>query len=54
MNKETRMQTHTIRQGILEIIPGDLLALIDENELGMVISGINNIEGIYFYFIYSK
>ena len=45
MNKEIRIQAHTIRLGILEIIPADLLALLHENELGIVISGINNIEG---------
>ena len=45
MNKEIRAQAYTIRKGILEIIPADLLELLHENELGMVISGINKIEG---------
>ena len=51
MNKEIRTQTHTLMKGILEIIPHDLLNLLNENELGMILSGISKIDGkkiIYF------
>ena len=47
MNKEIRTQTHTLMKGILEIIPHDLLNFLNENELGMILSGISKIDGIY-------
>ena len=45
MNKEIRTQTHTLMKGILEIIPHDLIDLLNESELGMALSGISVIDG---------
>ena len=45
MNKEIRTQTHTLMKGILEIIPFDLISLLNENELGLVLSGFTTIDG---------
>lgn len=45
MNKEIRTQTHTLMKGILEIIPYDLISLLNENELGLAMSGFTTIDG---------
>ena len=47
MNKEIRTQTHTFMKGIVEIIPHDLISLLNESELGMVLAGISKIDGFY-------
>lgn len=45
MNKEIRTQTHTLMKGVLEIIPYDLISLLNENELGLALSGFTTIDG---------
>ena len=47
MNKEIRTQTHTLMKGIIEVIPHDLISLLNESELGMVLSGIGKIDGLF-------
>ena len=61
MNKEIRAQTFTLMKGIFEIIPYDLLNLLNEKELGMVFSGIPKIDGFFkndlknwFYYDFSQ
>ena len=50
MNKEIRAQSHTFMKGINEIIPYDLISLLQENELGIILSGITKIDGLFEYF----
>ena len=47
MNKEIRTQTHNLMKGIIEVIPHDLISLLNESELGMVLSGIGKIDGLF-------
>lgn len=45
MVKEIKAQTYSIMTGLYEVIPIDLIKILDEREFGMLLSGISTIDG---------
>ena len=45
MISEIHAQTSSLVKGFLEVIPGDLLFLLDENELGLKLAGYSKVDG---------
>ena len=51
MISEIHAQTSCLLKGFLEIIPVDLLFLLDENELGLKFAGYSKVDGKIHFFI---
>lgn len=54
MGLEIKQQTEAFLLGFQEIIPAEALIFLDEKDLGLKLSGMPNIDSIYYFFEKNK